>query len=77
MAAAERANSALTAQVAELRQQLLAAEAAVTRYREEHHLTGAARDVSGQLAGLHSQLISLQAEIAENEARAAGIARGR
>jgi Mrp family chromosome partitioning ATPase len=76
VAAAERANSALTAQVAELRQQLLAAEAAVTRYREEHHLTGAARDVSGQLAGLHSQLISIQAEIAENEARAAGIGAG-
>ena len=47
MEAAERANSALTAQVAELRQQLLAAEAAVTRYREEHHLTGAARDAFG------------------------------
>ena len=55
VAAAEHANSALTAQVAELRQQLLAAEAAVTRYREEHHLTGAAKDtggVSGQLTGL-------------------------
>ena len=75
-AAAERAHSALTAQVVELRQQLLAAEAAVTRYREEHHLTGASRDVSGQLAGLHGQLISIQAEIAENEARAAGIAAG-
>ena len=75
-AAAERAHSVLTVQVAELRQQLLAAEAAVTRYREEHHLTGAGRDVSGQLAALHSQLISIQAELTENEARAAGIAAG-
>src|SRR6266851_10144333 len=57
--AAERANSALTAQVAELRQQLQAAEAAVTRYRVEHHLTGAAKDsggVSQQLTALNSQL---------------------
>jgi capsular exopolysaccharide synthesis family protein len=62
-----------------LRQQLLAAEAAVTRYREEHHLTGAAKDsggVSVQLTGLNSQLIALRAEIAENEARAAGIGAG-
>src|SRR5262249_18500970 len=42
--AAQRTNSALTSQVAELRRQLQAAETAVTRYREEHHLTGAARD---------------------------------
>ena len=79
VAAAERANSALTAQVAELRQQLLAAEAAVTRYREEHHLTGAAKDsagVSAQLTGLQSQLMAVRAEIAENEARAASIGAG-
>ena len=79
VAAAERANSALTAQVAELRQQLQAAEAAVTRYREEHHLTGAAKDsagVSAQLAGLNSQLMAVRAEIAENEARAASIGAG-
>ncbi|MGC2201930.1 MAG: AAA family ATPase, partial [Stellaceae bacterium] len=75
-AAAKHANAALTAQVAQLRQQLLAAEAAVTRYREDHHLTGAARDLSGQLAALHSQLISIRAELAENEARAAGIGAG-
>ena len=74
--AAKHANVALSAQVAQLRQQVLAAEAAVTRYREEHHLSGAARDVSGQLAALHSQLISIRAEIAENEARAAGIGAG-
>src|SRR5271156_2549290 len=59
VAAAEQANAALTAQVTELRQQLLAAEAAVTQYREEHHLTGAAKDSVGQLASLHSQLISI------------------
>jgi uncharacterized protein involved in exopolysaccharide biosynthesis/Mrp family chromosome partitioning ATPase len=79
VAAAEHANSALSAQVVGLRQQLLAAEAAVTRYREEHHLTGAAKDsagVSAQLTGLNSQLIALRAEIAENEARAAGIGAG-
>lgn len=77
--AAERANSALTAQVARLRQQLLAAEAAVTRYREEHHLTGAAKDsggVSGQITALNSQLISTRAEIAEIKLRAAGIGAG-
>jgi polysaccharide biosynthesis transport protein len=74
--AAEHANAALTGQAAELRQELLAAEAAVTRYREEHRLTGAAKNsggVSDQLAQLHGQLISVRAEIAENEARAAGI----
>jgi polysaccharide biosynthesis transport protein len=79
VAAAGHANSALSAQVVRLRQQLLAAEAAVTRYREEHHLTGAAKDsggVSAQLTGLNSQLIALRAEIAENEARAAGIGAG-
>jgi polysaccharide biosynthesis transport protein len=79
VAAAEHANSALSAQVVGLRQQLLTAEAAVTRYREEHHLTGAAKDaggVSAQLTGLNSQLIALRAEIAENEARAAGIGAG-
>jgi Mrp family chromosome partitioning ATPase len=62
-----------------LRQQLLAAEAAVTHYREEHHLTGAAKDSGGvslQLTGLNSQLITLRAEIAENEARASGIGAG-
>jgi succinoglycan biosynthesis transport protein ExoP len=79
VAAAEHANSALTAQVAELRQQLQAAETAVTRYREEHRLTGAAKDsggVSAQLTSLNSQLIALRAEIAENEKRAAGIGAG-
>jgi len=77
--AAERANSALTSQVAELRQQLQAAEAAITRYREEHHLTGAARDsagVSQQLAALNSQLMTASSELAENEARAARISAG-
>jgi Mrp family chromosome partitioning ATPase len=77
--AAEHANSALTAQVADLRQQLQTAEAAITRYREEHHLTGAARDsagVSAQLAALNSQLISVRADLAEAEARAARIGAG-
>jgi len=79
MTAAEHANSALTAQVAELRQQLQAAEMAVTRYREEHHLTGAAKDsagVSAQLATLNGQLITAQADLAESEARAARIVAG-
>jgi polysaccharide biosynthesis transport protein len=74
--AAEHANTALTAQVAELRQELLAAEAAVTRYREEHHLTGAAKDsggVSAQIAALYNELIAVRGEIAENQVRAAGI----
>jgi succinoglycan biosynthesis transport protein ExoP len=77
--AAEHANAALSAQSAELRQELLAAEAAVTRYREEHRLTGAAKNsggVSDQLAALHGQLIAVRAEIAENQARAAGIGGG-
>jgi len=77
--AAEHANSALSAQVAELRQKLLTAEAAITRYRGEHHLTGAAKDsagVSGQLVALNSQLISAQAELAENQVRAARIGAG-
>ena len=77
--AAERANSALTSQVTELRQQLQVAEMAVTRYREEHHLTGAAKDsggVSVQLAGLNNQLIAARADLAENEARAARIGAG-
>jgi uncharacterized protein involved in exopolysaccharide biosynthesis/Mrp family chromosome partitioning ATPase len=79
MTAAEHANSALTAQVAELRQQLQAAETAVTRYRVQHHLTGAAKDsagVSQQLAALNSQLITAQADLAESEARAARIGAG-
>ena len=75
--AAEHANSALRSQVAGLRQQLQTAEAAISRYRVEHRLTGAAKDsggVSGQLAALNSQLISAQADLAESQARAAGIA---
>jgi len=77
--AAEQANKALTAQVTDLRQQLQTAEMAVTRYRQEHRLTGAAKDsggVSQQLAALNSQLISAQAELAENQARAARIGAG-
>src|SRR5689334_7289209 len=77
--AAERANSALTTQVTELRQQLQAAEMAITRYRVEHRLTGAAKDsqgVSQQLATLNSQLITARADLAENEARAARITAG-
>jgi succinoglycan biosynthesis transport protein ExoP len=79
MTAAERANAALTAQVAELRQQLQVTEAAVTRYREEHHLTGAAKDsggVSAQLAALNSQLIIARADLAESEARTARMGAG-
>jgi polysaccharide biosynthesis transport protein len=77
--AAERANAGLTAQVAELRKQLQEAETAVTRYRDEHRLTGAAKDsatVSQQLVSLNSQLIAARAELAENEARAARIGAG-
>src|SRR6202008_3860230 len=77
--AAERANSALTAQVVDLRQQLQVAEADITRYRVEHHLTGAAKDVSGvsaQLAALNSQLITIQADLAESQIRASRIGAG-
>jgi uncharacterized protein involved in exopolysaccharide biosynthesis/Mrp family chromosome partitioning ATPase len=77
--AAEHANSALSSQVAELRQQLQTAEIAVTRYRVEHHLTGAAKDsagVSAQLSALNSQLITARADLAESQARAARIAAG-
>ena len=77
--AAEHANSALSAQVAELRQKLQTAEVAVTRYRGEHHLSGAAKDstgVSQQLVMLNSQLITAQAELAENQVRAARIGAG-
>jgi len=76
VAAAERANSALGAQVADLRQKLQVTEAAIARYRNEHHLTGAARDstgVSQQLAALNSQLITAQADLAESQARATRI----
>jgi polysaccharide biosynthesis transport protein len=75
-AAARNANSWLTGQVADLRNQLQAAETAVARYREDHHLTGAAKDntaLSQQLATLNGQLITAQADLAESEARAAGI----
>jgi polysaccharide biosynthesis transport protein len=74
--AAKSANSWLTSQVAELRSQLQTAETAVARYRDEHHLTGAAKDdntLSYQLATLNSQLIAAQAALAESEARAASI----
>jgi uncharacterized protein involved in exopolysaccharide biosynthesis/Mrp family chromosome partitioning ATPase len=77
--AAERANSALNSQVAELRRQLQTAEAAVTNYRETHHLTGAAKDsagVSQQLVALNNQLITARADLAESEARAARIGAG-
>jgi polysaccharide biosynthesis transport protein len=79
VAAADRANSALRSKVAELRKQLQAAEFAVSRYREEHNLTGAATDragVSAQLAALNTQLITAQAELAESQARAATIGVG-
>jgi polysaccharide biosynthesis transport protein len=79
VAAAEHANSALREQVAELRQQLQTAEASVSRYRVEHHLTGAAKDSAGisqQLAALNNQLITAQADLAENQARAARIITG-
>jgi len=79
LTAAQRANSALTTQAAELRKQLQAAEMAVTRYRDEHHLTGAAKDsagVSQQLVALNSQLIAARAALAESEARAARISTG-
>jgi uncharacterized protein involved in exopolysaccharide biosynthesis/MinD-like ATPase involved in chromosome partitioning or flagellar assembly len=75
-AAAQRANAWLTAQVAELRNRLKTAETAVARYREEHQLTGAAKEpaaLSQQLAALNSQLIAAQADLAEAEARAARI----
>jgi polysaccharide biosynthesis transport protein len=79
VAAADHANSALRSKVAELRKQLQAAEFAVSHYREEHNLTGAATDragVSAQLAALNSQLITARAELAENQTRAAAIGAG-
>ncbi len=57
--AAEQANAALTAQVTELRQQLSAAEATVTRYREEHHLTGAGKDSGVGAARCVTQSVDL------------------
>jgi succinoglycan biosynthesis transport protein ExoP len=77
--AARRVNSALNVQITELRKTLKAAETAVTRYREEHYLTGAAKDsaaLSQQLANLNTQLIIARADLAENEARAARIGAG-
>jgi Mrp family chromosome partitioning ATPase len=77
--AGERANAGLTEQEAELRKQLQDAETAVTRYRDEHHLTGAGKDsgaVSQQLVALNNQLIAARAELAETEARAARIGAG-
>jgi polysaccharide biosynthesis transport protein len=79
VAAAEHANSALRAQVEDLRQKLQTAEVAITNYRVQHHLTGAARDnggVSQQLAALTGQLITAQADSAESQARAARIGAG-
>jgi uncharacterized protein involved in exopolysaccharide biosynthesis/Mrp family chromosome partitioning ATPase len=75
-AAARNANAWLANQVTELRNQLQTAETEVARYREDHHLTGAAKDdaaLSQQLAALNSQLITAQADLAESEARAARI----
>jgi uncharacterized protein involved in exopolysaccharide biosynthesis/MinD-like ATPase involved in chromosome partitioning or flagellar assembly len=75
-AAARNANTWLANQVTELRDQLQTAETAVARYREDHHLTGAAKDdasLSQQLAALNTQLITAQADLAESEARAARI----
>jgi polysaccharide biosynthesis transport protein len=78
-AAAQSANSWLTKRIDELQNQLQTAESAVARYREEHHLTGAAKDnsaLSQQLATLNSQLIAAQADLAESETRAASIGVG-
>jgi uncharacterized protein involved in exopolysaccharide biosynthesis/Mrp family chromosome partitioning ATPase len=77
--AAQSANSWLTNRVDELQNQLQTAEIAVARYREEHHLTGTAKDnsaLSQQLASLNSQLITAQADLAESEMRAASIGVG-
>jgi polysaccharide biosynthesis transport protein len=76
IAAARNANSWLANQVAELQNQLQASESEIARYREDHHLTGVAKDssaLSQQLATLNSQLIVAQADLAESEARAARI----
>jgi len=73
-AAAQEANSWLKRQVAELQNQLQVVEAAVSQYREDHHLTGTAKDntaLSEQLASLNAQLITARADLAESEARAA------
>jgi succinoglycan biosynthesis transport protein ExoP len=75
-AAAQSANSWLTKRVDELQNELQTAESAVAQYREEHHLTGAAKDksaLSQQLVTLNSQLIVAQADLAESETRAASV----
>jgi uncharacterized protein involved in exopolysaccharide biosynthesis len=74
--AARNANSWLANQVTELQNQLQSAESEVARYREDHHLTGVAKDsaaLSQQLAALNGQLIAAQADLAETESRAARI----
>jgi polysaccharide biosynthesis transport protein len=74
--AARNANSWLANQVTELQNQLQSAESEVARYREDHHLTGVAKDsaaLSQQLAALNSQLIAAQADLAETESRAARV----
>ena len=79
VAAAEHANAALRSQVTDLQQQLQVAETSIARYRAEHGLTGAAMDaggVSSQLASLNSQLLAARADLAETQARAAGIGAG-
>jgi polysaccharide biosynthesis transport protein len=79
VAAAEHANGALRSQVAELRPQLSLADAAVTRYRAEHGLTGAAEDragMSAQLAGLNTELITARADLASSQAHLAEINAG-
>lgn len=79
VAAAEHANAALRSQVADLRQQLSLADAAVARYRTEHGLTGAAEDrggMSAQLAGLNTELITARADLASSQAHLAEINAG-
>jgi polysaccharide biosynthesis transport protein len=74
--AAQHANAWLNAEIAKLRRQLQPAEAAVSLYRVQHHLTGTAEErgaLSGQLASLTSELIAARADLAESEARAAEI----
>jgi succinoglycan biosynthesis transport protein ExoP len=79
VAAAQHANGALRSQVAELRQELSLADAAVARYRADHGLTGAAEDrggMSAQLAALNTELITARADLASSQAHLAEINAG-
>jgi succinoglycan biosynthesis transport protein ExoP len=70
--ATDRASRFLEGQLAELRDQVQASEAAVAQYRARHSLFDAGKDSSvtqDELTGLNSQLAQARAQQAEAEAR--------